>query len=417
MKKITNYITKFFGILSLVFTFPTVYKMSNIKQIIILFILIISSFLFTSGYINNIHNNILKSIIFYFTTAYFLFLIFNIIVRIFNISYRMVPYFLNQSHILINRQVIICYYIYNFICLLLSLLLVYKIIYFLYLFDNNIFDYILIYIFFVSILGSLFYLDYISHLDIVVSEIKLNRLMYLLLSGQIIILSLPILGLLNINLLSYIFNDKNLLKLYYYNSHITLDSEANKLNVNPIKNSELPIISLMESGESSQNSSNSNVTVTPPVSTMGNLPPMRPSDLYPLYPSPSKLYHLYFLTEPREYVFKNFTFIFIRQTYLLTDPRIHLTRGEIFFSMNRFLKYLEVNPTSKIREIDRNQFKEERHLVTYVEKDKLFVQTKNNVREPYSFYTDYNQKLLDGKPRFPSLPVIMETNEDETSEK
>ena len=201
MKKITNYITKFFGILSLVFTFPTVYKMSNIKQIIILFILIISSFLFTSGYINNIHNNVLKSIIFYFTTAYFLFLIFNIIVRIFNISYRMVPYFLNQSHILINRQVIICYYIYNFICLLLSLLLVYKIIYFLYLFDKNIFDYILIYIFFVSILGSLFYLDYISHLDIVVSEIKLNRLMYLLLSGQIIILSLPILGLLNINLL------------------------------------------------------------------------------------------------------------------------------------------------------------------------------------------------------------------------
>src|SRR5882757_10671671 len=111
MKKITNNITKIFGIMSLVSTFPNIYKITNIKQIIILFILIVSSFLFTSGFINNIDNNFLKTIIFYFTTAYFLFLIFNIIVRIFNITYRIVLYFLIQFHILINSYFIIYYYI------------------------------------------------------------------------------------------------------------------------------------------------------------------------------------------------------------------------------------------------------------------------------------------------------------------
>jgi hypothetical protein len=410
MKKITNYITKIFGIMSLVSTFPNIYKITNIKQIIILFILLVSSFLFTSGFINNIENNVLKTIIFYFTTAYFLFLIFNILVRIFNITYRMVPYFLTQSHILINRQVIICYYLYNFICLVLSLLLVFKILYFLTLFDKNILDYILIYIFFVSILGSLLYIDYISHLDIVVSEIKLNRLMYFLLSGQIIILFLPILGLVNINLVSYIFNDKNFLNIYYYHSHIAPDND--KINISSNKISDLAHISLMDSGERSQNPTNSNVDVSRPISRVGSLPPMRPSDLYPMYPCEDKIRKLYFLIDSREKVFKDFPFLFIRQSYILTDPRIHLSRGEIYFSMNRFLKYLEVYPLTKLIEIDRNQFKEEIHLLKYTAKDIKFIQTKDNVREPYNFKCDYNKKLLGKKPRFPSLPVIFEEKED-----
>jgi len=410
MKKITNNITKIFGIMSLVSTFPNIYKITNLKQITILLILLVSSFLFTSGFINKIDNNFLKTIIFYFTTAYFLFLIFNINVRIFNITYRMVPYFLTQSHILINRQVIICYYLYNFICLVLSLLLVFKILYFFTLFDKNILDYILIYIFFVSILGSLLYIDYISHLDIVVSEIKLNRLMYFLLSGQIIIIILPILGLVNINLVSYIFNDKNFLNLSYYHTHIGLDD--NKTNISSNKVSDLAHISLMESGERSQNSTNSNVVVSRPISRVGTLPPMRPSDLLPLYPCDEKINKLYFLIDSRENVFKHFPFLFVRQSYILTDPRIHLSRGEIFFSMNRFLKYLEVYPLTKLIEIDRNQFKEEIHLLRYNAKDIKFIQTKDNVREPYSFHSDYNKKLLGNRPRFPSLPVIFEEKED-----
>src|SRR5882757_10252583 len=412
MKKITNNITKIFGIMSLVSTFPNIYKITNIKQIIILFILIVSSFLFTSGFINNIDNNFLKTIIFYFTTAYFLFLIFNIIVRIFNITYRMVPYFLTQSHILINRQVIICYYLYNFICFVLSLLLCFKILYFLTLFDKNILDYILIYIFFVSILGSLLYIDYISHLDIVVSEIKLNRLMFFLLSGQIFILFLPIFGLVNINLVSYIFNDKNFLNIYYYQTNIALDSVENKTNISPNQISDLSHISLMESGERSQNPTNSKVVVSRPISTVGTLPPMRPSDLLPLYPREDKINKLLFLIDSRENVYNHFPFLFKRQSYILTDPRIHLSRGEIFFSMNRFLKYLEVYPLTKLIEIDRNQFKEEIHLLNYTAKDILFIQTEDNVRKPYTFYCDYNKKLLGKRPRFPSLPVIFEEKED-----
>ena len=410
MKKITNNITKIFGIMSLVSTFPNIYKITNLKQIIILFILLVSSFLFTSGFINNIDNNFLKTIIFYFTTAYFLFLIFNINVRIFNITYRMVPYFYTQSHILITRPVIICYYLYNFICLVLSLLLVFKILYFLTLFDKNILDYILIYIFLVSILGSLLYIDYISHLDIVVSEIKLNRLMYFLLSGQIIILFLPIFGLVNINLVSYIFNDKNFLNLFNYHSHIGLD--ANKTNISSNKISDLAHISLMESGERSQNPTNSNVVVSRPISRVGTLPPMQPWDLLPLYPRDEKINNLFFLIDSREKVFKHFPFLFVRQSYILTDPRIHLSRGEIFFSMNRFLKYLEVYPLTKLTEIDRNQFKEEKHLLRYNAKDIKFIQTEDNVREPYNFHSDYNKKLLGKRPRFPSLPVIFEEKED-----
>jgi len=85
MKKITQIIQKRIQILSLVSMLPSVYKICNIKQIIILFILVLCSFILTTGYIENIQNNVLKSIIFYSTMAYFLFLIFNIIVRIFNI--------------------------------------------------------------------------------------------------------------------------------------------------------------------------------------------------------------------------------------------------------------------------------------------------------------------------------------------
>jgi hypothetical protein len=426
MKKITQIIQKRIQILSLVSMLPSVYKICNIKQIIILFILVLCSFILTTGYIDNIQNNVLKSIIFYSTMAYFLFLIFNIIVRIFNIFFRMIPYFLSQSNIVLNRQVIIVYYIYNFICLVLSLLLGYKIIFFLFQFDNGILDYILIYIFFVSILGSLLYIDYISDLEIVVIDIKLNRLMYLLFFGNICILMLPIFGVVNIKLVTDILKEKYLLNLYYFHSHLAPDISENQSNIALIPNSDIPHTSLMESGDNPQEivrgrrltrgeNNNPNVVIIPEIPSSEMTSRDLDFRLGHLKPVPDKLKNHYFLSDQWNFAAKIFPELYQKQVSLLKHPTMNLTDSEIFEEMKSFLKWLEKNPKISVKKIQEIQINEELQISHYERYSRQFDMNGGQYKRPYPVFCNYSKKLLPNSSRFPVLPTIYEEkleNED-----
>ena len=119
---------KFLEIFLNVVTLPSVYKLKNIKLTLVLMFLLINSLIVSSGIIYKIDSDLIQISIVYLTIFYLFYILFNIIVRIYNTLIRTLTYFIKQSS-KIDKKIVISYYIYNIICLILTSILIYKLYY------------------------------------------------------------------------------------------------------------------------------------------------------------------------------------------------------------------------------------------------------------------------------------------------
>lgn len=189
-----------------VVSLPSVYKLKNLKLTIVLVLLLCNSLIVSSGTIYKIDSKLIQLIIVYLTTAYLFYIIFNIIVRIYNTFVRMVKYFIKQSRI-IDIKIVIGYYIYNIICLILTSILIYKLYYSLLNYDPGIISYLYIYLFF-SLSISLFYIDYLSEKVINIKYIKIYKFTYKLIILNICLIIMVILGLSQFSYWNILMKDK-----------------------------------------------------------------------------------------------------------------------------------------------------------------------------------------------------------------
>jgi hypothetical protein len=204
-KNISNIINdKFKKEISLIFTvlsFPSVYKVKNFKQIMVLFLLLGSSLIMNTGYINCLHFSLIKDLIFYLTLFYYLYLIFNIIVRIYNVFFRMVMFFFHTPTL--NTKIVVGYYIHNSLGFILTSFLLYRIDSNLSLFNATLFKDINLYIFIISFLTAVIYITYISNQNIELKEVNTNSLSLFFVILNVFLLSLSLVGLFNLYLFSY----------------------------------------------------------------------------------------------------------------------------------------------------------------------------------------------------------------------
>ena len=119
---------KFLEIFLNVVTLPSVYKLKNIKLTLVLMFLLINSLIVSSGIIYKIDSDLIQISIVYLTIFYLFYILFTIIVRIYNTLIRTLTYFIKQSS-KIDKKIVISYYIYNIICLILTSILIYKLYY------------------------------------------------------------------------------------------------------------------------------------------------------------------------------------------------------------------------------------------------------------------------------------------------
>jgi hypothetical protein len=219
---------------------PSIYKNNSLLFIFIVLLMILSSFLFNSGLIFKLNINtelkiLLLNIIIFISILYFLFLLFNLLIRFYNMFYRTLIHFyiIKESFFLI-----FFYYIYNILCLIISVYIMYKIINNIKIYNSNLTGYLYIFSFLISVTLALMYIDYISHKNIVVN----NRLITIKLWFFKILILLPIYiflyELLNI-ILNYLILNNYLseflsMKLYFFNNDlnetITPDESTNNLN-------------------------------------------------------------------------------------------------------------------------------------------------------------------------------------------
>jgi hypothetical protein len=153
---------------------PSVYKLTSKKQLTLLFLLILSSIL-TNNQIINIFDNYpnFKILIFNLTLIYFLYIIFNLIIRIYNMIYKTLNFFIQTK--LENKKIIYMYYFFNLFLSLLTILLIIKINKNLSLLDTNFNNYIHIYIFLFSFPLALMYIDYTSENKIEIKNLKVKN--------------------------------------------------------------------------------------------------------------------------------------------------------------------------------------------------------------------------------------------------
>lgn len=197
---------------------PSVYKIKKIKYLWIFILFIISSFILNNGIIYDIQYDLLRFLIFYLSIIFFLYLIFNLIIRIYNVFFRMFVYFRKQSNnINIDKNIIIGYYLYNIICLILTTILLYKLENSLINYDDTFLKYIYIYIFLCSIISSIIYIDYISEEIIVVTDVKIKKFSFFLLLFNIFLLSLTIIGVFKLSYFSFMVKNTILsIKPFYF---------------------------------------------------------------------------------------------------------------------------------------------------------------------------------------------------------
>lgn len=196
-----------------ILSLPSVHKVKNLKQIMVVFLLLGSSLIMNTGYINCLQFSVIKEIIFYLTLFYFLYLIFNIIVRIYNVFFRMVMFFFNTPTI--NTKIVVGYYIHNFLCFILTLFLLYRIESSLSLFNATLFKEINLYIFIFSFVTAVIYINYISNQNIVLKEVNTNSLSLLFIILNVFMLSLSLVGL--FNLFTYILKYNELIYKISFN--------------------------------------------------------------------------------------------------------------------------------------------------------------------------------------------------------
>jgi hypothetical protein len=146
--------------------------------------MLIATFSLNSGLIFMISNIVKFKLCFpivnYLSMLYFLYLVFNLIVRIYNMHYKMLNYFyfLNNKN---NESltVIITYYFYNYFCIFISLLILYKIF-------NNLpigyNDYLIILSYLISFTLALMYIDNTSDNKIFIKNINFIGYRYKILS-------------------------------------------------------------------------------------------------------------------------------------------------------------------------------------------------------------------------------------------
>jgi hypothetical protein len=212
--------------------YPSIYKNNKILFLLLLVIMLIATFSLNSGLIFMISNiNIFKisfPIVIYLSMLYFLYLVFNLIVRIYNMHHKMLIYFLDNKN---NESftVIIIYYFYNYFCIFISLLILFKIF-------NNLpigyNDYLIILSYLISFTLALMYIDSTSDNIILKKDISFidnqyKILSYIYLFFIILIIFLLFLHLYN-NFFDYIFinlnnsnlaNKKLIFKILTYNLH------------------------------------------------------------------------------------------------------------------------------------------------------------------------------------------------------
>lgn len=194
----------------IIISYPSVLKLKNLKQLFILMILIISTLMLTTGFIHNIKYEIIKLIIINFTMFYFLFIIINLIVRIYNMLVRVAHYFLKNTHL--DRSLIIGYYFYNLLGILLTSILLYKLEISMIQYDPSIIKFIYIYIF-VAIIISLIYIDYISELEFHINKINITKFTRLFIYFNISLLFICLISAIKITIGDFIISDKELLQI------------------------------------------------------------------------------------------------------------------------------------------------------------------------------------------------------------
>jgi hypothetical protein len=221
MIKLNNFLQLFLTVLSL----PSVYKIKSIKQIFLLLILIISSIITTKGiiiYFDDLY--IFKIIILKLTLLYFLFLIFNLIIRFYVMFYKILKYFIKNN---IKKDLVITYYLYNIFCIIITLFLLYKIYKNMIILDINFQNYILTYIFLFSVVLALMYIDYISENEIKILNYYNKNILFFIFIFIFLILLLNILKQ---------FDDE---KLY---SYIIKNNLLNKFSLNMLPNNNIKMI-------------------------------------------------------------------------------------------------------------------------------------------------------------------------------
>lgn len=247
----------------IIIALPGGYKPKNIKILLIIFLLIISSMLFTTQiylclnkfiWFNNI-SGLVTELLSMFSYLYILFIIFNIIIRTYNIFIRSIIYFIKDINI--SSTIKSYYYIYNIIMLIISVLLIHRIYYSIDNYNSNYTEYIYSFSFLISFIGALIYIDYsYNNNDFkVMNNIKLTNFHYIIQFITIFIISFYILN----NIIIYFENS--------YNAYLELNRKNLILNkscwmVDPDNKGKLIKYNDLRNNNISQSSSNLPV-VTP----------------------------------------------------------------------------------------------------------------------------------------------------------
>lgn len=218
---------------------PTIYRYNNLLFIFIILVMILSTFLFNSGIIYNYINYtpILFEFIILFTMLYFLFLVFNLIVRSYNMFYRTLIYFYKIKGCR-SKSLIALYYIYNGLCVFITIVILYKIANNMTFYKPNLIGYLYTYSFLVSFTLALMYIDSISHENIIVNNrivtIKLWFFKLLLLFPIYAILIELFINILNNIIFNYGLSELLSMKLYFMNDDETINPDENTNNIEQV---------------------------------------------------------------------------------------------------------------------------------------------------------------------------------------
>lgn len=164
------YSSKFIINYSKVNNLPSIHKFKNPLIIIGFLILFLSSFVLTINIsISYIPYELFKNNILYIlvlsTFTYFLVILFNIIIRSYNVYYRSLFFIFDNNKENDNNCyfIIKLYYIYNSMCLLLSSLFLFRLYYTIGFYNPDLQDMLLPFAFLFSFIGSLIYIDRIHY--------------------------------------------------------------------------------------------------------------------------------------------------------------------------------------------------------------------------------------------------------------
>jgi hypothetical protein len=218
---------------------PTIYRNNNLLFIFIILVMIFSTFLFNSGIIYNYINYapIFFEFTILFTMLYFLFLVFNLIVRSYHMFYRTLIYFYKIKGCR-SKSLITLYYIYNGLCLFISIIIMYKIFNNIIFYKPNLIGYLYTYSFLISFTLALMYIDSISHENIVVHNriitIKLWFFKLLLLFPIYAFLTELFINILNNIVFNYGLSELLSIKLYLMNDDETINPDENTNNIEQV---------------------------------------------------------------------------------------------------------------------------------------------------------------------------------------